>query len=245
MKKLTTITLCTIVLFLLSNCNSKKSPSELEIGFYRLSSSVSTSDEISNSFTEINFRNATLFVKSTDSLEFIGDQNIAGMLWDHNTFKYKIDGNTLILSDRDFVEKIKFEINEDSLLKLEVNTKDFESISFEHLKMNLEGKYAVYGFTVNENVQRDEDFNRSLSLFNDNFLIFSDTQIVKINTPLAQLITNNYSSLDSVFSYQIIGNELLLANQNSSVKVPFVYDGEVRLFINNRTFNKLDLGKVN
>jgi len=216
----------------------------LKKGYYQLTKTESNKPSGTISKPEIKFNSATLHIMNNDSLEFIGLKNIAEVLWGHNKFKYQINGNEITLVDKDFQKKMDFLITPDSLLKLELKNDEFKSMYFEYLRLKLPGKYKVCGFQLKANTVSSEISKCMETIFTNVTFNFFKNDSVIIDPLFVQYITQDSTSFDSIFNYKILENEILFIKSGDSIKISYIYDGALRLQINDKNFERLDLGEV-
>lgn len=238
MKNKTIIYLLVLAVVLMFKCTVDSNSKSLEKGFYQLKQ---INKELTSKESPITFSNATLHVIGSDSLEFTGDNNIAQALWGHDHFEYKIEGDKMLLKDEDYTNSLKFSFTTDRLLALEVNTGGFKSLCFDLLVLKLNGKYKIAGFKRRERATNEQAGHYINTVFNGDCLNFIGNDSVLMSKPFAAFIANDSIVTDSIFKFQINEDKILFANQDNHLEIPYLYDGVLRLYVDNNVIERLDL----
>lgn len=238
------LSLTALILILILSCTSNKKSKEIQPGFYQLTKTETTID--GNIITPQNqgFQSGIIQIIDNDTLEFVGQNTIGDLLWGHSEFNYEIKRGKMVLSNGKFKKKIKFEITPDNMLKLETNAEGMTNIYFEPLEVKLSGKYRVFSFMKNEHASDSIVINIATNVFNTESFNFLSGNSVIIQPQLAQLITGEIVSADTVFRYEVINNEITFSNASHSVTIPFIFDGIFRLSINDNNIERIDLGEI-
>lgn len=230
-----------LVLATLIGCNTGPSV-VLKDGYYQLKSSTKKTPGYSTSESRPNFTSAVLHVKSADSLEFPGLQNIGDALWGHSRFSYQIKGDQITLSDKDFSQRMGFGYAPDSLIWFDLNAGDTRTVFFERLTLQMKGKtYKVVGFELakgNENTNVSEYI---ATLFTKTAFSFGAGDSVVIAPALARYLTKDAQLSDSIFTCQIGENDITFSQASHSLKISYVFDGVFRLHLDDQVFKRLDL----
>lgn len=233
-----------LVLATMIGCNAGPSV-VLNEGYYQLKITESPAEGNSLSAPTLNFMSATLHVKNADSLEFPGWQNIGDALWGHSRFAYQIEGSQITLSDNDFSQKLNIGYTADSLLRLEVNADAFKTIYFERLVLREKGmSYQVAGFELAKGAENTNISEYTGTLFSQPAFHFGMGDTVVIAPALARYLTKDAQLADSVFTYQIGKSDITFSQAGHTLKMPYFYDGAVRLSVDDPIFKRLDLAEV-
>ncbi|MBN2635725.1 MAG: hypothetical protein JXR61_05600 [Prolixibacteraceae bacterium] len=244
MNKKSMLSLTALILILIWSCNSNKKTKEIQPGYYQLTKTETTTAGNTIAPQKPGFQSGIIRLTDNDSMEFVGQNTIGDLLWGYSKFGYKIKGKQIILTNGEFKKKITFEITPDNLLKLETNAEGMTNTYFEPLDVKLSGKYRVFSFMKNEHASDSEVITLATDVFNTESFNFISSSNVIIQPKLAQLITGETVSADTVFSYKVIDNEITFSNTSHSVTIPFIFDGIFRLSINNKNIERIDLGEI-
>lgn len=114
------------------------------------------------------------------------------------------------------------------------------SLSSTSQTRELKGKYAVGSFLMNKRINTDSLRNSKVYDWGKTPFIFQADNIVRIHARVGKEVFG-----DSIFTYEVTGKNIIFKNAHRVITIPYVNDnGIIRLSVNNRYFERLDLVRV-
>jgi len=105
---------------------------------------------------------------------------------------------------------------------------------------NVNGKYAVGSFIMNKHIDTDSLRNSKVYDWGKTPFVFQADNIVRIHARVGKEVFG-----DSIFTYELTGKNIIFKNANRVITIPYVNDnGIIRLSVNNRYFERLDLVQI-
>lgn len=241
MKKIFCCLLVPLLLFSFS-CSSNSNAITLHNGCYVLDKIETEGTELKQ--PSISFASGTLVINN-DSINFPGFKSIGKTLLGYNTFQYELKNKKLTLSHNTFKKTFDIDVTQDSLLRVAIHHENIKNIYFKPQNLNLTGYYKINSYTRSKkSTLKSVEKNRDILFNTDHSFVFKDENTATIDLNLVRYILKNTTITDTVFNVKKEKEQLTFSNAKHSFTLPYFYDGVLHLYLNDRNFEKIDVGKI-